>query len=435
MAAQARLLERITGETSTLGPLLVPLRSLLIGPVRAFWPGGVQLHAERQWTDACRVIESSGVQAYRLTGPELWSSLDEIQGAFKERNEDRRRSEARTGAKTSCLPAGFVNSPLKLLIRDKDNPIQCCVSGDQVYPKRAWVALLHSTQTVETLFVIAGLLNSAMGQVLYRRVASVRPRKSHDIRKDTLLDIRVPLLGYDQDTFERAASLSYRLHCLYAANADCRLPAEVVDVDVRNHWFQLLSELVRLYGYEEADAEKLVEKVLPEGLKDVPGFQGELYYRPKSPLLAVKLLATPDLERYEELKRKVRERIATEDQRLELSRLQSLMQWEVRINGPIPQSIASSRWVGVRTSEDAVRIAARYLSDNRGQAWLPESARQLGPRLWEVSIARRERASVGAGNSAAAVSAPLHETLHIDGITGEVTARDRELSHAHPAGA
>jgi hypothetical protein len=336
--------------------------------------------------DHCMVIGSNQVRAYHLTGNEGWSSYRTIVGAFEQRNRTRTEAGSSKGSKTSVLPPELVEAEVKLVVRDQDDPIECAVVWERIYPRRAWVGKLHPHLPTDMAFVVAGILNSAIGRVLYRRLARARKHTSHNLRKNTLYELRVPLLAYDQETFSRAALLSYRLHCLYAANQECVLPAEVLDVDVPNHWLRLLSELVRLYGYSEPEARRLVEEVLPEGLQDVPGVQGQLYYVPKEPLQNVKLLDRAALDRYEELKGHARSKTLTTDGRKELDNLQAMIQWEDRINGGIPHSLRPRPWPGISSDRDAIKAAYRYLSCRKGQAFGAENPRQVDQRIWEVSV-------------------------------------------------
>jgi hypothetical protein len=134
-----------------------------------------------------------------------------------------------------------------------------------VYAKRAWLGLIDPELGPEWPYVIAGILNSAIGQVLYRRLLPSTAGRSRDIRKEVLTNIRVPYMGYSTESFWLAAKLSYRLHMLHEASRALALPAELLDVTARNHWLRLLSELVRLYGFPDPEAQQLVADVLPEG--------------------------------------------------------------------------------------------------------------------------------------------------------------------------
>jgi hypothetical protein len=252
-----------------------------------------------------------------------------------------------------------------------------------------------------------------------------RDASGHELQKEVLWDIRVPILAFDRETFERAATLSYRLHCLYAARSECRLPSQVEDEDIPSHWEGLLSELVRLYGYSEREAQMLVETVLPEGLSDVPGAQLKLYYRPKAPLLPLRLFDRAMKPRYEELKRLARSSALAASEAADLAGYRTLLAWEDRANRGIPSRFSPSRWPGVDSATDAEQAAYRYLTARKGQSYRVEEVHRDDPGLWEVT-ATRELPS-----AQEAEQAPL--TLWIDAVSGEVNEDRDAARHARPA--
>jgi hypothetical protein len=172
MPTGAQLLDRLTTDPSSYGPILTPLGSVLTPLARSFWPRGVKKEPIRLTPDHCRVIGPEQVAPYHFTGSEGWSSYEAIAAAFDEQR--KRLRETGAGAKTSELPRSLVDADLKLVIRDRPNPIQCMVTWSRVYPRRAWVGTLHDHLSNEWAFVIAALLNSSLGHALYRRLARGR---------------------------------------------------------------------------------------------------------------------------------------------------------------------------------------------------------------------------------------------------------------------
>ncbi|HZH98278.1 MAG TPA: hypothetical protein VEX38_04850 [Fimbriimonadaceae bacterium] len=383
MASGTQLLHRITGQAASTGPLLVPLRELFSSLARTFWEYSVPVEPVRLSPEHCLIVESGQVEHYHLNGDVGWASYGAIRQAFKDRDT---RASREGGAKTSVLPSKLVDAEIKLVIRDQDNPIRCAAVWERVYPKRAWVGTLHPALGVPMTFVVAAILNSAIGQVTYSRLARKRGHKSHDLRKALVGELKIPVLAYDEEAFQRAALLSYRLHCLYAASSACSLPADVMDVLVPNHWERLLSELVRLYGYSEPDARKLVEETLPAGLADVPGFQGKLYYVLREPLQEVRLTDAAVIDRYEKLKAAVRNTNASAKDEAELAALRRLLEWEDRINRSIPRSLQPEPWPGVSDEKLALKVAQRYLSDRWGQRYGAEEPQQIDRRQWQVRV-------------------------------------------------
>jgi hypothetical protein len=213
--------------------------------------------------------------------------------------------------------------------------------------------------------------------------------------------------------------LSFRLHCLYEAVSTERLPAEVRDVDIRNHWLQLLSELVRLYGYSEPEVKKMVEEALPQGRRDVLGFQGELYYVPRSPLLPVRLLGAKERDRYDQLKERVRKGNASQEMQ-EFARLQRVLRWETLANGGVPHRLVPTPWPGLEDERQILKAASSYLSRKRGQSYTARNPRRVDASNWEVEVIHTPMSGDGGGVTSLPASSKLG-TLHVNGITGKVS--------------
>jgi hypothetical protein len=385
----------------SLGELVQPLR-------RSYWERSVPIVERPLSPSHCLVVQSDQVGAYHLRRVEGWADYAAIRQAFESRPAQR----VVEGRKTGPLPTELVFGPPRLVIRDRDRPLECTVVPDPVYPQRAWVGLVDPELGPEWPYVVAGILNSTIGRFQYERLAVERPGHGRDIRKALLSAVRVPYADYDLEAFSRAATLSYRLHILYAASREFSLPAEIVDVTIPNHWIQLLSELARLYGFSETESRQLIE-ALRESPRDVPGSQAELYYVPVSPLSDVGLLGPADLERYEDLKAMGRRGTLRATAERELSRLQALLEYEDRVNRPITAT-APYRWPGVESEGDALRVAECYLSAHRGQAYYASEPRRVDRRVWEVSVFYSPRPRGAAPT--------LTGKLQIDAVSGAVSA-------------
>jgi|GEM_PF-5898212 len=167
--AETPLLDRLSESAVSRGPLRVPLESILSTLARGFWARGAATSPGAFTRDACRVLESRDVHAFWAAPTSIFASYEEICAAFR-----TRRSAGGAGSKTTPLPAAVLDAPYKLVIRDNLRQIEAVVVGERVYPKRGWVATLKPSYGKEMAFVLAGLLNSALGQVLYRRAADAR---------------------------------------------------------------------------------------------------------------------------------------------------------------------------------------------------------------------------------------------------------------------
>jgi hypothetical protein len=387
MQAATALLDRMTGTSTPHGPILVSLVELFTGFARSFWAPGIPVAPEPTSPSSLLVVASDQVSAYSFTGSEGWIDHDAILAAFAARNRTR-KGGGRGGSKTGPLPKELLTGEgLRLVLRDRDDPLACLATHQAVYPRRAWVGAFHPGLDPGMPFIVAGMLNSTVGHVLYRRLArNGGGSGGHDLRKSVLTRLKIPFMSYDAEAFHRAALLAYRLHCLCAASQEMELPATVHDEEIPNHRMHLLSELVRLYGFTDQDARALVEEVLPAGAADVPGAQGKLFYRPRAPLQQVRFHTPEMLDKYEYLKEQARCVSLDAEGRQRLEHLRTILEWEHRANSPIPGRLPAKEYRGADTAEAAMRLADRYLSARWGQSILSESARQITSQVWEVEL-------------------------------------------------
>jgi hypothetical protein len=438
MASGTELLERITAGRSSFGRLLAPLGSVVDPLARSYWETSVRPTPLPEAPDACLVVGARQVAHYHLTGSQGWASYEALRGAFAQRDHRRAMRGTGRGAKTGVLPRPLVDGDLKVVIRDHDRPIQCAVVWERVYPKRAWVGTLVPGYGADTAFVIAAILNSTLGQALYYQLAhrtGSQAGSKADLRKGILSKIPVPVLAYDEHAFSRVALLSFRLHCLYAAKRDCDLPFEITNV-IRDHWRQLLSDLLRLYEYSDDEAHRLFAEVLPATFQDVLGIQMDLYYVPQEPPRKLKLLDSGALDRYEALKERARSGDISPGEGSEFQNFEMLLHWEDRINGPIPCDLHPTPWPGVSDEKAALKAAYRHLSYKHGQRFGAEDPRRLDERIWEVNVYYSPPKGLSAADAAAlptAWRAPGKHaagTLRIDSITGKVTDQLHEATGA-----
>jgi hypothetical protein len=432
-----QLLDRLTAKSSRHGPLLAPLGEVLTPFARAFWPSGLRPEPLAVSADSCLVVESAHVRQYHRTGSTGWADYAAIVRRFE---QNRRQRGSASGSNATVLPRELVDADVKLIVRDSDRPLECAVVWERVYPKRAWVGTTHPSLDHHSAFVIAGILNSAIGQVLYRRRARSHQSRTGDLRKGMLTELLVPVLGYDIDAFARVALLSYRLHCLHAANRDCLLPSEVLDVDIPSHQIALLSELVRLFGYPDKEARQLVEEVLPAGLPDVPGMQRKLYYVAREAMRPVSLMSEETHTRYERLKEVAGTRPHDEPEAAEFSGIQALIRWQNRINLGVPEELRPTPWPGVSDANQAIEAAFTYLSFKKGQAYGAERARRIDGRFWEVDIYHSPPAKVAphSGPRVPDERRGLQRLpagkLRVDGVTGQVREVLEDAGHALDSG-
>lgn len=398
----------------------------MIDPLRCarFPPGGaVKVSRLRETPDHCRILEASDLREFHFRAREQWASYEGISAGF-ERGSDT--------SNITRLPPSLVNAPVKLVLEDRSSKLRCFVTSERIYPKRAWVGALAPGYDVRMAFVLAGVLNSALGRVLYNRISVELGCRGDDLAKSVLERLPIPAPTVKPQAFSKVALLSYRLHQLYAAQAACNLdPAELI----RDHRLYLLPEVVNLYGWEEEDARFLLQGSQPT--KDQPNDQAELFAQwPQTPLRPVRLVPEADLARYEELKVRARMGSIAPREVKELSRLRELIYWEDRINGDIPTRLAVTPWPGVASEQQAVRAAYGYLSRTRGQRFGVEDAVRATERLWEVtafqsgpSLAPQERVAPSPNDARSGGKHPIGK-LYIDAITGDVSESLETAQHA-----
>jgi hypothetical protein len=360
-----------------------------------------------------RVLESGDVDHFRVRS-RTWVRYEELQEGFE---------RSPTTSNISRIPMEVLSRPVKLIVRDEAPRLRAALTGELVYPKRAWVGVLLPEWTLLMGYAVVGILNSAVGEVMYQRLARERRKSGRDIRESLLGELPIPLPTPEDQKLPQVALLAYRLHLLYEAEAACGLH---LDSTINSHWSYLLTAVVDLYGWPEGEARRAFEE-LGAHRDDLPGDQGQfLLERPelRSPMLRLKLLNETDLIRYDSLK--LRARSLNTDERDELESLRGRLLWEDRINSPIPASLAVSDWPGIAGEREALRAALRFLSLRKGQAFGAERAQRISPEMWQVDFYY----SPPAGLKPEHVSRIPHEwiapgkhpagTLYINAKTGEV---------------
>jgi hypothetical protein len=362
---------------------------------------------ERLTSEACQILESRDLRSFRFVLREQWAEYASIQDAFRRPRKNH----------ISLLPESLVAAPVKLVLRDRSRELKCTITAERIYPVRAWMGALAPGWDVEMGFAVCGILNSTVGRILYTRVAAELGSGGTDLAKAVLDRLPIPTPSSSPEAFAKLAQLSYRLHQLYAAQAECSLDLAVA---IRDHWLYLLPLVVNLYGWSEREARELLQQV-PHS-RDYPGGQEELFAGwPQSPIRPLRLLKEPEIDRYEGLKGRARAGQLTPDEAPELTRLKDTLAWEEKVNAPVPARLPQTRWPGIATPQEATRAAYAYLARTRGQRFSVATPERTPKRSWVVptfyagrSGSQREQAS----------------TLYVDAVTGEVT-ETLERAHQH----
>lgn len=413
----------------------IPLGELLTSLTRSHYVQATPVRPARTDERDLMVLGSRQIEAYAIHPGDRWVDYAGIKQAFVDRRREAKEQNAPVSNATP-LPEQVARAPLKILIPDTTLPVQAVVTTEAVYPTRAWVAVVRETLPVEAVYIIAGLLNSALGQALYRQRAGVAGKHGRELRQKALFSIPFPitlLIDPLSETVQRAARLSYRLHGLYAAKQECGLGCDLDEGEIRSHWEALLSDLVRMYGISE----ERVQKLITEELKDVPGTQESLFYRPTAPLLDVRLLDGEALEAYEALKARSRSGEIDDAGKRELARVRRLLYWQNRINGPLPQMTAPGAWPGVTSEIQASKAAALWLSSRYGHAFTIADVRREDPETWTVSylLPEHDRELFPKLETADGTHVFPVRTGHIriDAVSGAVQSVAKNPADARPA--
>jgi hypothetical protein len=399
-----------------LGRILDPLRCVRFPPHST-----VRVSQLWETPDHARVLEAADVRQFHYERRGQWASFEELSKAYGQGSSN-----------VSPLPRAVDEAAIKLVIADRSQTLQCFVTADRIYPKRAWVGALAPGWGVEMAFAVAGILNSAVGYVLYTRTARELGSQGKDLAKGVLTKLPIPLPGHKPDAFSQLALISYRLHQLYEAQAACGLD---LAGSIEDHWLYLLPQVVSLYGWTEEEARRLLADA--PSTRDRPGVQEVLFTRsPQSPLLPVRLVGAGETARYEQLKAGARSGVISAPAAEELTRLRDRLYWEERINRPIPSRLSAASWPGATSEQQAVRAAYGHLSRTRGQRFSAERPTRVDERLWEVPVfysppcgAAERGASPAPTNRTPPDKHPAGK-LYVDAITGKVSDTLEGAQHA-----
>jgi hypothetical protein len=396
----------------------------IIDPLRCVrFPTGneVKVSRLRETPDHCRVLEAADLREFHVHQREQWASYQEIATAY-----------GHGATHISKLSQAIVEAREKLIVSDHSDRLWCHVTSERVYPKRAWVGTLAPGWDLEMAFVVAAILNSAIGPVLYAQTAQRVGVQGRDLRKAVLEGFPIPAPALQPAAFSQLAQISYRLHQLYEAQTACKVDLYPV---IRSHWLYLLPQVVKLYGWSEPDARLLLTEAPPT--RDQSAAREHLFSTwPQTPLRPVRLVSDELQERLEALKTRKRAGSLSPEEAVELTRLTDALYWEQCINGPVPSRLPATPWPGVASELQAIRAVYGYLSRTRGQRFAADRAIRKSERIWEVPIYRMpprvttsdaRHAQAGGGEVSGKHLAGM---LYVDAITGKVSDTLERAQHA-----
>lgn len=424
MATGTQLLDRVTKsvkeeqEFILLGRVIDPLRCARFPPKVT-----VPVRRLRESPEHYRVLQAADLKSYHYHQREQWALYEEISAVF---------AKADGSSHITKLPRSLVDAPVKLVAADRSASLRWSVTAEAIYPRRAWIGALAPGWELAMAFAVVGILNSAIGHVLYTRTAQELGSQSKELAKGVLERFPIAAPALKPETFAQVALLSYRLHQLYEAQLACRLD---LGSSIRDHQLYLLSGVVDLYGWSEEEARELLKEA--PLTRDQPGSQEELFAAwPRTPLLPVRLLDDRGVERYEALKAATRSGSIVPQEAEELRHLKDTLYWEDRINRRIPSRLVADPWPGVSNEQQAVRAACAYLSRTRGQRFGVELPARRTERLWEIAffyspprVLSREDAARLPEGWAKPGKHPAGK-LYVDAITGVVSESHEGPQHA-----
>lgn len=422
MSPATQLIERVVESLHEEQAFIYLTR--IIDPLRCVrFPTGdeVKVSRLRETPDHCRVLEAADLREFHAHKREQWASYQEIAAAY-----------GHGATHISKLSEAIVGAREKIVVSDHSDRLWCHVTSERVYPKRAWVGTLAPGWDLEMAFVVAAILNSAIGPVIYAQTAQRAGIQGRDLRKAVLEGFPIPVPALQPAAFSQLAQISYRLHQLYEAQTACKVDLDPV---IRSHWLYLLPQVVKLYGWSERDARLLLTEAPPT--RDQSAAREHLFSTwPQTPLLPVKLVSEELQERLEALKTRKRAGSLSPEETVELTRLTDALYWESRINGPVPSHLTATPWPGVASELRAIRAVYGHLSRTRGQRFGADRAIRKSERIWEVPIylmpprvkaVEDRHTQSGDGEVSGKHPAGM---LYVDAITGKVSDTLEGAQHA-----
>jgi hypothetical protein len=288
----------------------------------------VELVEERESLDFCRVVEGEEIEQFRFSGPQRWADFSAIEQAFP---------RPRISSGNSPYTRDWVFAPLKVVIRDQDNPIRAVLSYEPVYPKRAKLAVPMPGQSVHRVYAAVGVLNSAIGQAYYRKYLG-RPLSGDSAYAAILRQLPVAHQDHSPDELELAAQLAYQVITLYQAQAECRgrdFWQHILPLKRRLSW--AIGRLLRL---DEAEEEQLIQSVADLKPEDAHLANLAESWGARMTLPPIRLGEPEDGGRVRKLLERERTGTATESELAELDRLQLLSYWQGMVNTPLPSRLS-----------------------------------------------------------------------------------------------
>jgi len=295
-----------------------------------------ELHPEPTGTDDCRVLESKDIQQFHLRPAGRWTKYQQIEAAFAASRLDGRASHI------APYREEFVFSPYKLVVAEAERPLRIAVSTQAVYPARGKLAVLREGISLEWLYLAAGVLNSAFGQALYRRLACEvrgRPSRPSDGVLQKAIE-QVPLAHRSSSAALRheAAQAAYRIATLCELQAATGRDETEIIVRLRQRFLATVSEVLQL---SEDDARALLREVADFHLTDDPhGLFTPLEQLPPMPPLTILTSAERgDLAEFRNAGAKGR---LGEAELGEWERLAELEDWEAALEADLPATLEIS---------------------------------------------------------------------------------------------
>lgn len=286
-------------------------------------------HPERLRLDDCRVVAGKDIQQFRLRGPDCWVDFNDILRAF---------DAYRPASHISPFDRETVFAAVRIVIRDQGEPLRAALSYEPVYPRRGKIATLRPDQPLGLAYAAAALLNSVIGQALYRAaLRDLGKRPSGDSAyKDVLAMLPLARRAYPAEQLRRVATLSYQVSTLYRAEEACHRDFWQVISLLRD---RLVCEISALLGLSEGAARQLTESVADLELEDV--LRPSLFHSPEAlyPLPPVRLLEEGQRSRYNELRQIAARGDASASVKVELERLSALLEWEEAVNAGPPAAL------------------------------------------------------------------------------------------------
>ncbi|HET6386912.1 MAG TPA: DUF433 domain-containing protein [Armatimonadota bacterium] len=287
----------------------------------------LRLKAEPESIDDCRIVAQAETTQYHFRGTPRWLAYVDV-----EEWRDHRRSQL---SHTRPPTREDVFAPVKIVLAEHDWPIRAVLSYEAICPTRAKMGILGPGSSLWLAYAALAVLNSAVGQGLYREMLEEqegRSRTPSGLSMSVLRQMPVAARNAPEGQLARVAHAAHQVTALYEAQEECRADFRNLIIATRE---RLLGEVCALLSLSEEHARNLIESVRPLPLDDHPGPDPQLMLfgetRDIPPVPPIKFLDEEERRSLERLRRQHKNGGIPSGDEGNWTRLRNLRLWEERL--------------------------------------------------------------------------------------------------------